>query len=66
MSAPIKAEVTKEYFLLNAKVEAFIIKQKISLFAQVDNLFDKVYSDLLGTPMPGRWAMGGMKLSLSK
>lgn len=65
-SAPIKAEVTKNYFLLNAKAEAFLIQQKLSLFVQVDNLFDKTYSDLLGTPMPGRWLMGGLKLSLSK
>ena len=66
ISTPIKAEVTKSYFLLNAKAEGFIVKQKLSLFAQVDNLFDKAYSDLLGTPMPGRWLMGGLKLSLSK
>ena len=63
---PIKAEVTKSYFLLNAKAEGFIVKQKLSLFAEVDNLFDKAYSDLLGTPIPGRWLMGGLKLSLSK
>jgi len=65
-STPIKAEVTKEYFLLNAKTEGFIIKQKLSAFVQVDNIFDKEYSDLLGTPMPGRWLMGGLKLSFSK
>ena len=65
-SAPIKAEVTKDYFLLNAKLEGFVIKQKLSVFVQVDNLFDKEYSDLLGTPMPGRWLMGGLKLSLSR
>ena len=65
-STPIKAEVTKEYFLLNAKAEGFIIKQKLSAFVQVDNIFDKEYSDLLGTPMPGRWLMGGLKLSFSK
>ena len=66
ISTPIKAEVTKSYFLLNAKAEGFIVKQKLSLFAEVDNLFDKAFSDLLGTPMPGRWLMGGLKLSLSK
>jgi vitamin B12 transporter len=65
-STPIKAEVTKDYFLLNAKAEAFVIKQKLSLFAQLDNVFDRSYSDLLGSPMPGRWFMGGLKLSLSK
>jgi vitamin B12 transporter len=66
VSAPIKAEITKDYFLLNAKAEGFLIRQKLSLFAQVDNVFDRNYSDLLGTPMPGRWLMGGLKLSLSR
>jgi iron complex outermembrane receptor protein len=65
-SSPIKATVTKDYFLLNAKAEGFLIKQKLSLFVEVDNVFDRMYSDLLGTPMPGRWVMGGLKLSLSK
>lgn len=66
IAAPIKATVTKDYFLLNAKAEGFVIKQKLSLFVEVDNVFDKAYSDLLGAPMPGRWLMGGLKLSLSK
>ena len=65
-AAPIKAEVTKDYFLLNAKAEGFVLKEKFSLFVEVDNVFDRTYSDLLGTPMPGRWLMGGLRLSLSK
>jgi iron complex outermembrane receptor protein len=65
-AAAIKAEVTKEYFLLNLKAEGYLIKEKLSLFAQMDNLFDRKYSDLLGSPMPGRWLMGGLKLSLAK
>lgn len=66
VSTPIKAEVTKDYFLLNAKAEGFVVQQKLSLFVQVDNIFDRRYSDLLGSPMPGRWLMGGLKLSLLK
>ncbi|HYO21854.1 MAG TPA: TonB-dependent receptor, partial [Flavisolibacter sp.] len=62
----IKAAVSKDYFLLNVKGEGFIIPKKLSLFVQVDNIFDRSYSDLLGTPMPGRWFMGGLKLSLIK
>ena len=30
------------------------------------NVFDKNYADLLGAQMPGRWLMGGIKISLSK
>lgn len=65
-AAPIKATVSQDYFLLNAKAEGFVVKERLSLFVELDNVFDKAYSDLLGTPMPGRWLMGGLKLSLSK
>jgi len=57
--AAIHASVTKDYFVLNAKAEAFVYKKKWSLVAQADNIFDRQYSDLLGAPMPGRWLMGG-------
>ncbi len=58
-AAAIHAAVTKDYFVMNAKAEAFIYKKKWSLVAQADNIFDRQYSDLLGAPMPGRWLMGG-------
>lgn len=60
----IKAIVSKDYFVWNVKGEAFVIKQKLSLFAEVDNVLNRKYSDLLGAQMPRRWAMGGAKLSL--
>ena len=60
------AKVSKDYFVLNAKAEGFIIKNSLSVFAEADNLFDKNYADLLGSQMPGRWLMGGIKISLSK
>ncbi|HEU4470031.1 MAG TPA: TonB-dependent receptor [Flavisolibacter sp.] len=60
------AQVDRAYFVLNARVEAFVWQQKLSVFAQADNLFDKSYADLLGAQMPGRWLMGGIKISLSK
>jgi iron complex outermembrane receptor protein len=42
------------------------MEKMVTVFAQADNLFDKTYSDLLGTPMPGRWLMGGIRISLNK
>jgi iron complex outermembrane receptor protein len=62
----INAKVSKDYFIMNIKAEAFVIKDKLSLFGEVDNLFDRKYSDLLGSPMPGRWLLGGLKLSFVK
>jgi len=59
-------KVTTDYVVLNAKVEAFVLKNQLSLFAEVNNLFDRNYTDLLGSQMPGRWLMGGIKISLTK
>lgn len=59
-------KLSRDYFVLNVKAEVFLLKNKLSVFAQVDNLLDESYSDILGTIMPGRWLMGGLKLSLSK
>jgi len=60
------AKVSSDYFVLNAKLEAFIFKKLLSAFVEADNIFDKNYADLLGAQMPGRWLMAGIKISLSK
>jgi iron complex outermembrane receptor protein len=60
------AKVSSNYFVVNAKLEASVIKKLLSAFVEADNVFDKNYADLLGSQMPGRWLMGGIKISLSK
>lgn len=60
------AKVSSDYFVLNAKAEAHVVKKLLSAFVEADNIFDKSYADLLGSQMPGRWLMGGIKISLSK
>ncbi len=60
----INAAIDKEYFALNTMMLGFIYKRKLSAFTQLDNAFNKRYSDLLGSQMPGRWLMGGFKLLL--
>ena len=60
----IHASVAEDYFVLNAKGEAFVWKNKLSVVVQADNVLDKKYSDLLGAPMPGRWLIGGVSFKL--
>lgn len=60
------AIVSPHYFIMNLKIEGYLVKDKLSLFAEADNIFDRQYADLLGASMPGRWLMGGIKISLSK
>jgi vitamin B12 transporter len=65
-SSALQATVSKNYFLLNAKAEYAILKKTVAAFVQTDNVLDTSYSDLLGSRMPGRWLMGGMRYSLIK
>lgn len=61
----IHTSVERDYFVLNARAGFFLWSRKLNIFAQVDNVFDTPYSDLLGAVMPGRWAMGGLSFSFS-
>jgi iron complex outermembrane receptor protein len=65
-SSLIQASLTPSYFIMNLRGEVVLMEKIVTVFAQADNLFDKTYSDLLGTPMPGRWLMGGIRISLNK
>lgn len=62
----INAKVTESYIVLNTKAAFFMCNGKLNIFAQIDNLTDVEYSDLLGAVMPGRWMMGGISYSLSR
>lgn len=62
-AAAINAALSPQYFVMNTKAEIFVWKRS-SVFFQADNLFNKNYSDLLGSQMPGRWLMGGVKVNL--
>ena len=56
--------ISANYFILNARVDLFLLKDKLAVFMQADNIFNKRYSDLLGSIMPTRWIMGGVKVNL--
>jgi vitamin B12 transporter len=62
-AAAINASITKDYFVMNGKAEILFLKNKLTAFTQVDNIFDVFYSDLLGSVMPGRWMMFGGKIN---
>ncbi len=63
-AASIGARITPSYFVLNSKFGYLLPKEKGKLFVQADNIFDKKYSDLLGSQMPGRWLSGGIEVTL--
>lgn len=65
-SAINMARVSKQYFVFNISAECYLWKKTASVFVQGDNIFDTRFADLLGAQMPGRWLMGGIKITLSK
>ncbi len=60
----IGADLSENYLLINAKFQLFLHHQKLGCYFQADNLFNKSYSDLLGSKMPERWLSVGMQLNL--
>jgi vitamin B12 transporter len=63
-AAAIGAELSKSYFLVNARMQHQLLKNKAGLFLQADNLGNQSYVDLLGSIMPGRWWSGGVNLRI--
>lgn len=63
-ASPLIVPISADYFVLNARADLFLVKNKLALFVQADNIFNKRYSDLLGSVMPQRWVMGGVKVNL--
>jgi iron complex outermembrane receptor protein len=43
-------------------VDGTLLKEKLTIFIQADNLFNQPYADILGSTMPARWMSGGIKL----
>lgn len=58
----INAALSRDYVVINVKLETVVLKNRFNVFVQADNVFDQTYSDLLGSQMPGRWVMGGIHL----
>ena len=61
-AAGIKAAITKNYWLVNAKID---YRYKIATaYIAVNNLGNIQYSDLLGSKMPGSWTTAGVSILL--
>nr|WP_295931285.1 TonB-dependent receptor [uncultured Dyadobacter sp.] len=65
-ASAIEASISKNYFILNARAEYAFFKRQLAVFVQADNAFDKQYSDILGSVMPGRWLMSGLRFNFAK
>ena len=63
-AAGIDAELEPSYTLVNLRA-GYELTNGFGLNAQLHNLFDAEYADILGAPLPGRWFMGGFVFNLN-
>ncbi|MEO5563277.1 MAG: TonB-dependent receptor plug domain-containing protein, partial [Chitinophagaceae bacterium] len=63
-AAAIQKTISKDYFVINAKAGAWVVKKRIKSFIQINNITNVSYSDLLGSEMPGRWFIAGVSLNV--
>ena len=64
IASSIDAEISRSCTVINLRMEKSIANGKISAFVQADNIFNVRYQDILGSMMPRRWWMSGIKLTL--
>ncbi|PWN06162.1 TonB-dependent receptor plug domain-containing protein [Rhodohalobacter mucosus] len=57
---PIAAEVPGEVFLTHLNLD-YQLSGAFSVYSKILNLTDRRYQEILGPPMPGRWAMFGVR-----
>lgn len=63
VASAINAVISKNYFLMNAKL-GYTIASRVRLFIATNNITNIMYSDLLGSKMPRRWTTGGVSVML--
>ena len=63
-ASSINATITQSYFILNGKLGYILLKNKLQFYFEADNVFNNMYSDLLGSKMPGSWVSGGFQITL--
>ncbi|MFT4018582.1 MAG: TonB-dependent receptor, partial [Agriterribacter sp.] len=66
IASSINTAVSPDCFLMNTKMGYDLFNRRFSVFVQMDNVFNRQYSDLLGSVMPGRWFMGGVRYQFGK
>jgi len=62
----IGAELASSYIVFNTQADINLYKNKFWASLQVQNALDKKYSDILGSPMPGRWWMIGLRWNVTR
>jgi iron complex outermembrane receptor protein len=62
----INAEIKDQYAILNLKLSYTIKEFPVSVYVDVRNALDTRYQEILGSQMPGRWIMGGIRWNFQR
>jgi iron complex outermembrane receptor protein len=60
----VNAAVPESYFIANLKLSVLPFDNGVRFYTRIMNLTDEKYQEILGAPMPGRWFMAGIQLSI--
>lgn len=63
LAPAISAELMDSYHVMNTRLTANVLGDLLKVYAQVDNMFDTEYSDILGARLPGQWWSFGLLLN---
>ncbi len=66
LAEAIGTTLESDYFVVNTQADINLFQKNIWGTLQVQNVFDKEYADILGSPMPGRWWMLGVRWNVTK
>jgi iron complex outermembrane receptor protein len=61
VSTALSTSLSPSYCIVNMKFQYQLNNAKWIPFIMADNLFNSSYSDILGSPMPGRWISLGIR-----
>ncbi|MBW2558183.1 MAG: TonB-dependent receptor [Deltaproteobacteria bacterium] len=61
--APTLKKEFNNYTVVNTKISQVVLKDMLSLYVGVDNLFDEDYEESYGFPKEGRYIYGGFELT---
>ena len=62
----INAEIKGQYAILNLKLSYTLKEFPASVYVDVRNALDTRYQEILGSQMPGRWIMGGIRWNFQR
>lgn len=62
--AIVSGNVPSSYFMTHLRLAVSPFGEGVQFYGRIINLTNTEYQEILGAPMPGRWVMGGVQISL--